>query len=631
MTRTLCILGSGPVGLDCALAAVEKGYHVTVIDKAAAVGGSLPLWGPVKLLTPHLLNVSNRMAAVAPGLDMDAVPTGDEFKEQVLEVVERHLKEKGVSFCMNTRASAIRPHGSEDGGHCVAAVQAEGTDGSKDVDLGPFRYIVDCTGTYGHWQDEGSAGTPAVGEDQAKREHRLLTELPPPSPDCYTGKSIVVATAPDEPAAALGLGAGWYGKAGRITWITSKPPPKPAAGALHAHQLAAKAAAKAAKPGQNSTCAVEHVTGTISEVQDKYVVVAPPGPSPPVHVPCDVGFDLRGKVSVLPARLVACYTKDKRGPLALAVVDEGGGGGDLAPQFFVVGAKNCSEDPNLVLTNGYVQVDRLFHEHFKPPPKPAAGALHAHQLAAKAAAKAAKPGQNSTCAVEHVTGTISEVQDIYVVVAPPGPSPSVHVPCDVGFDLRGKVSVLPARLVACYTKDKRGPLALAVVDEGGGRGDGAGDLAPQFFVVGAKNCSEDPNLVLRYVQVDRLPAAGALHAHQLAAKAAAKAAKPGQNSTCAVEHVTGTISEVQDIYVVVAPPGPSPPVHVPCDVGFDLRGKVSVLPARLVACYTKDKRGPLALAVVDGEGATLRRSSSSSGQELLGGPQPRPHEWIRAG
>ena len=59
----IAILGAGPIGLEAALAAAERGWPFTVYECADAVAGHVRQWGHVRVFTPWDMNVSDRMRA----------------------------------------------------------------------------------------------------------------------------------------------------------------------------------------------------------------------------------------------------------------------------------------------------------------------------------------------------------------------------------------------------------------------------------------------------------------------------------------------------------------------------------------------------------------------------------------
>src|SRR3954467_15610493 len=82
----LAILGAGPIGLEAALAAAERGWEFTVYEKGDSVGANVRDWGHVRLFTPWAMNVSERARrALSDAPRGDDLPTGAELAEQLLD------------------------------------------------------------------------------------------------------------------------------------------------------------------------------------------------------------------------------------------------------------------------------------------------------------------------------------------------------------------------------------------------------------------------------------------------------------------------------------------------------------------------------------------------------------------
>ncbi|MGI8558685.1 MAG: NAD(P)-binding protein, partial [Solirubrobacteraceae bacterium] len=75
MARRIAILGSGPIGLEAALAAAERGLDFTVYEAATTVGGFVRRWSHVSMFTPWEMNVSPRARAALGG----AAPCGPQL------------------------------------------------------------------------------------------------------------------------------------------------------------------------------------------------------------------------------------------------------------------------------------------------------------------------------------------------------------------------------------------------------------------------------------------------------------------------------------------------------------------------------------------------------------------------
>lgn len=63
MKPTLIVIGAGPMGLEAGLAALERGFDVTVLERAR-IGESLRRWGRTRFFSPFGMNVSPRIAAI---------------------------------------------------------------------------------------------------------------------------------------------------------------------------------------------------------------------------------------------------------------------------------------------------------------------------------------------------------------------------------------------------------------------------------------------------------------------------------------------------------------------------------------------------------------------------------------
>src|SRR3954447_20578257 len=88
----IAILGSGPTGLEAALAAADAGNPFTVFEAAPAVAGNVRAWGHVRLFTPWEMNVSPRMrrhleAAGREGPGGPECPSGRELAERLLSPI----------------------------------------------------------------------------------------------------------------------------------------------------------------------------------------------------------------------------------------------------------------------------------------------------------------------------------------------------------------------------------------------------------------------------------------------------------------------------------------------------------------------------------------------------------------
>src|SRR3954466_16147716 len=82
----IAILGAGPIGLEAALAAAERGWEPTVYEAGRSAGANVRDWGQGRLFTPWEMNVSPRVRRVlADAPSGPELPTGDELAQRLLE------------------------------------------------------------------------------------------------------------------------------------------------------------------------------------------------------------------------------------------------------------------------------------------------------------------------------------------------------------------------------------------------------------------------------------------------------------------------------------------------------------------------------------------------------------------
>jgi len=171
----VAILGAGPIGLDAALAAAERGYPFTLYEATDRPGGNVRAWGHVRLFSPWSLNVSPRMARrlADAGIEVPAgdeeYPRGHELADRLLDPVAS-LPPVADNLRLGTRVVGVGREGM---------LKHEAI-GSGERAQRPFRIllddgrgrewveradvVLDCTGTYQNPNPLGDGGIPAPGE-----------------------------------------------------------------------------------------------------------------------------------------------------------------------------------------------------------------------------------------------------------------------------------------------------------------------------------------------------------------------------------------------------------------------------------------------------------------------------------
>jgi hypothetical protein len=235
-TRRVAIVGSGPVGLDAALAAVARGWQAVVYESGPAVASGVRVWGHVELFTPWPMNVSDRMrdvlGAASPDLEQDPrLPTGAELVSRLLEPLAR-APELGGSVRAGTRVLGIGRAGlvkdEEIGSRERAArpflLLVEDRDGER---IEQADVVIDSSGALSIPNAVGDGGIPAPGERAL--DHMLQRSIPDVQgqPRAFAGKTTLVVGAGHSAQTAVRDLAGLAPDAGgtRVIWAVRDQDP----------------------------------------------------------------------------------------------------------------------------------------------------------------------------------------------------------------------------------------------------------------------------------------------------------------------------------------------------------------------------------------------------------------------
>ena len=383
--QRLAIIGAGPIGLEAALAATERGLDFTVYECGASPGGYVRRWGHVRTFTPWRMNVSPRarsvLAGAAPG--GEELPTGNQLADELIDPLAAALEGR---IRLGTRVLAVGREGLLKHEAIGSRARAERPfrllvrrpDGSEAIEHAEV--VIDCSGTYGNPNRMGDGGIDAPGERAFDdRIVRFLPELQREA-DAWAGSTILL-TGSGHSAQTAALALAEFARQApstRVIWAVR--PRSPDWGAVRNDPLPERAALNRAAEdlARGESPAVELRPGRVTEALaasgERIVVSMRNGGTEQVEV--DRILALNGGVGdasiYRQLQVHECYATC--GPMKLAAALLADGGGDCLeqaghgaetlvnpePGFFILGAKSYGRNSQFLLSIGWQQVDDVF-------------------------------------------------------------------------------------------------------------------------------------------------------------------------------------------------------------------------------------------------------------------------------
>jgi len=382
----IAILGAGPIGLEAALAAAQRGADFVVYEAAEQVGGHVRSWGHVRTFTPWSMNISPRVRGVLPQApDGDALPTGAQLAGELLDPIAA-LPQLAGRIRLGTRVLAVGREGllkHEAIGDPRRAKRPfrllhRRPDGSEAIDHADI--VIDATGTYGNPNRLGDGGIDAVNERAF--EDRIVRTLPAleQQAEAWAGRTILLTgSGHSAQTAARRLAAFARDAPGtRVVWAVRRS--QPDWGAVGDDPLPERASlnASAAELAAGASDAVSLRPGCVTEAlhdRDGRIVVTLRNGAPS-DIEVDRILALNGGVGdhalYRQLQVHECYATS--GPMNLAAALLGEAGGDCLaiashgpetlrnpePGFFILGAKSYGRNSQFLLQTGWQQVDDVF-------------------------------------------------------------------------------------------------------------------------------------------------------------------------------------------------------------------------------------------------------------------------------
>ena len=173
MTRTIAIIGAGPIGLAAAAHAVEWGMTPVILERGPTAAHAVKQWSHVPMFSPWAFNIDSaaERLLIATGWNRpppNAYPTGGDLLDQYLvPLSERtplrdalHLNASVVAVS-RLGFDRVKSAGRE---HAPFAVRYRNGAGDRMVLADA---VIDTSGTWFFPNPAGADGLPAIGEPEA--------------------------------------------------------------------------------------------------------------------------------------------------------------------------------------------------------------------------------------------------------------------------------------------------------------------------------------------------------------------------------------------------------------------------------------------------------------------------------
>jgi cation diffusion facilitator CzcD-associated flavoprotein CzcO len=390
----IAILGGGPTGLEAALCAVDHGYSFTLYEASESIAGHVNAWGHVRMFSPWVYNVSDRMRRhleragySVPAADDPSCPTGKELVDRILDPLARlaelapHLKTSSKVVAVGREA--LLKH--EEIGTAVRAAARfrlllRNSAGKERVEHAGV--VLDCTGTYGNPNPLGDGGVPAPGErDLDRKICRWIPDFQKRA-ESWAGRTVLLVGAghsAQTAAADLARFAERY-PGTRILWALRRE--NPSWGAVPDDPLPERArlTAEAERLFQGSSDAIESIGGVVVDSlapqNNRVEVTLRQRDGTEFSVEVDQILSLTGSVGdhsiYRQLQVHECYATS--GPMKLAAALLGAQTADCLtqeshgaevlvnpePGFFILGAKSYGRNATFLMKVGWQQVAEVF-------------------------------------------------------------------------------------------------------------------------------------------------------------------------------------------------------------------------------------------------------------------------------
>ena len=198
-SKTVAVIGGGPVGLAAAAHLMERGVTPIVLEAGERAGHAVRQWRHVQLFSPWKYNIDSAAARLlAPtgwnSPDPEVYPTGSELLDQYLEPLAARTPLKDI-IRTSSRVTAISRVGFDKAktrGRETAPFEVRFQNGKGPETL-RVDAVIDVSGTWSSPNPAGVNGLPAIGEREcATRIAYGMPDVCGGDRERYKGKTVAV-------------------------------------------------------------------------------------------------------------------------------------------------------------------------------------------------------------------------------------------------------------------------------------------------------------------------------------------------------------------------------------------------------------------------------------------------------
>jgi hypothetical protein len=198
-SKTVGIIGAGPIGLAAAAHALERGFKPLVLEAGPEIADAVRQWGHVRMFSPWEYNVDHAAERLLQSVgwnspDPHLYPTGDELVERYLEPLATRTALKDL-IQTTSRVTAISRVGFDKlktKGRQEAPFEIRCQNG-KGPRTARVDAVIDASGSWFSPNAAGANGLPAVGEEELR--NRIAYSMPDvlgADRARYTGRTVAV-------------------------------------------------------------------------------------------------------------------------------------------------------------------------------------------------------------------------------------------------------------------------------------------------------------------------------------------------------------------------------------------------------------------------------------------------------